>query len=67
MMEALMDWLKPEIVVAIGNDAHKALTELGYPCQYVRHPSYGGQAEFIRGIGQIYGLQTEMPQQGALL
>lgn len=67
MMESLMDWLKPKIVVAIGNDAYKALTELGYPCQCVRHPSYGGQADFIRGIEQIYGLQTEMPQQGALL
>ncbi len=56
---ALVEWLKPERLVAIGKDAYKALNELGYACHYVRHPSYGGQVEFIRGIEELYGLASE--------
>jgi hypothetical protein len=66
LIEALLDWLRPSTIVAIGNDARKALSELGYNCRNVRHPSYGGQADFLRGIDQIYGLDPR-PEQPQLL
>lgn len=67
VITTLIDWLQPETIVAIGNDAFNALTDLGYPCQHVRHPSYGGQSDFIRGITRIYRLSTSLPVQRALL
>lgn len=51
----LIDILKPRHFVAIGNDAHAALNNAGLKCSYVRHPSYGGQADFVKGLRQIYG------------
>lgn len=54
----LIDWLKPVNIVAIGNDAFKALNKLGFKCDYVRHPSYGGQTDFINGIRKIYNLNN---------
>jgi uracil-DNA glycosylase len=53
----LLDMLKPCQIVAIGSDAHRALTGLGCTdCCYVRHPSYGGQNAFITGITELYGV-----------
>lgn len=66
LIEEFLDWLRPTTIVAIGNDARKTLSELGYGCRYVRHPSYGGQADFLRGIEEIYGLSPK-PSQAALL
>ncbi len=48
--------LKPRRIVAIGRDASIALNGLSIPIETVRHPSYGGQAEFIAGINAIYGI-----------
>lgn len=67
VLEALLDWLQPATIVAIGNDAYRALTGRGYACSYVRHPSYGGQTEFLRGIGEIYLLPPAVPHQKELL
>ena len=52
----LIDWLQPKFIVAIGNDSHNALQKMGFDCNYVRHPSYGGQAKFVRGIQELYGM-----------
>ena len=52
----LLDWFKPTRVVALGKEAHKALARLGWTSTYVRHPSYGGQAEFATCIRALYGL-----------
>lgn len=52
----LVQNLAPVRVVAIGNDAAACLEQAGVPCIKVRHPSYGGQAEFLSQIGQIYGV-----------
>jgi hypothetical protein len=48
--------IKPRRIVAIGRDAGMALNGLDVRVEIVRHPSYGGQAEFISGVRQIYGL-----------
>lgn len=47
-------------LIAIGKDASKALKELGFAHDSVRHPSYGGQREFIAQIEKLYGLPPIM-------
>lgn len=55
----LLDALRPETVVAIGGDAAAALVRSGVTHVKVRHPSYGGQADFCRGIRAAYGLPLQ--------
>jgi hypothetical protein len=52
---ALIDMIRPKQMVAIGGDAGLALSAINVPVHVVRHPSYGGQAEFIAGICALYG------------
>ena len=59
LLTALIAMLKPRRIVAIGRDAGMALNGLDTRVEIVRHPSYGGQAEFIAGVNQIYGLATD--------
>jgi uracil-DNA glycosylase len=59
LLQALIDMLRPRQIIAIGRDAHMALGELGVPTAAVRHPSYGGQREFIEGMYSLYGIKEE--------
>lgn len=59
----LIDLVQPTKVVAIGRDAEKALTDLSVPVYLARHPSYGGQSEFVAQMEAHYGLK---PRQEAL-
>lgn len=52
----VLEMLRPRTVVAIGRDAHDALTDLRVPATTVRHPSYGGQSEFVGTLAALYGL-----------
>ena len=54
ILQALIEMVRPKTVVAIGRDAHMALAELTVPVICVRHPSYGGQREFIDGMHDHY-------------
>jgi uracil-DNA glycosylase len=54
----LIEMLRPEKIIAIGGDAHRAVESLGISSIQVRHPSYGGQNVFIRQIEQAYELNT---------
>lgn len=54
----LIHLLSPSRVLAIGRDAQLALDDLGVAAEKVRHPSYGGQAEFIAGVSTHYGLDA---------
>ena len=54
ILTTMLEWLKPTTVVALGADAESAIKRLGYSCRRVRHPSYGGQADFERQIREIY-------------
>jgi hypothetical protein len=56
LLLALIEMIKPRRIVAIGRDAGLALKDLEVPVLTVRHPSYGGQADFIAGLNQIYGV-----------
>lgn len=56
---ALIDMIAPRRIVAIGRDAALALSGIDVPVMTVRHPSYGGQTEFIAGVHAIYGLDDD--------
>ena len=62
----LLDTLRPQTVVAIGRDAQLALADFEVQAEKVRHPSYGGQAEFIAGACAIYGLTAAATEPEAL-
>ena len=61
MLMWLLETLKPKTVIAIGRDAQLALADLEVPAEKVRHPSYGGQADFIEGVCAHYGLMRCPP------
>lgn len=52
----LLHALQPRRIVAIGRDAQKSLEDMGVAAECVRHPSYGGQTEFIDTLHSIYRL-----------
>lgn len=60
LLTGLIAMIKPRRIVAIGRDAGMALAGLDIPVELVRHPSYGGQAEFIAGVNQIYGIVPDL-------
>lgn len=59
LMQALIGMIRPKRLIAIGRDAGLALNDIGLPVEIVRHPSYGGQSEFISGLQALYNF---MPQ-----
>jgi hypothetical protein len=56
ILEAVIQWLHPAIIVTLGADAEAAVNSIGCHCLRVRHPSYGGQTDFARQICNIYDL-----------
>lgn len=56
LLEALLKMIQPKQIVAIGRDAANALSDIKYPLKNVRHPSYGGQTEFITSVYSLYGV-----------
>ena len=56
ILASLILLLSPKRIVAIGNEAAKSATRIApNKCIFqVRHPSYGGQTEFISQIRSIY-------------
>lgn len=55
---SLIQMLRPKNIIAIGRDAHIALTNLGVETKKIRHPSYGGQSEFIAEMTRHYGIRV---------
>lgn len=62
----LLQTLNPRKVVAIGKDAQSALADLEIPAVGVRHPSYGGQTEFMSGITTLYKLPKDRRESSQL-
>ncbi len=56
IMVTLLELLAPNSILAIGRDAEAALTDLGIDARSVRHPSYGGQSQFVEGVTRHYNL-----------
>jgi len=62
----LIRLLRIERIVAIGQDAAIYASKLGVEVDQVRHPSYGGTADFREGMSRIHGL-TRLDRQGTLI
>lgn len=58
LLRQLIALLEPRRLIAIGNDAARAVFSLSTQCEaeYVRHPSYGGQALFMSKMCKLYNL-----------
>lgn len=56
VLKRLLDILQPEYVYTIGGDARKGLNRMGIETVSFRHPSYGGQTQFISEVETAYGL-----------
>jgi uracil-DNA glycosylase len=59
VLATLIELLRPKRIVCIGNDAYNALGRIhnSMPTVAVRHPSYGGQTQFIAQISALYRLK----------
>ena len=53
---SLIAWLGVKRIISIGQDALQYTKRFGVKVQAVRHPSYGGVADFRRGIADVYGI-----------
>jgi len=62
LLRELVEILQPKKLVCIGNDAEAAVARLDLDVSSVkvRHPSYGGQADFERQITDLYSLQSNI-------
>lgn len=68
ILMALLQMLQPRRLIAIGNDAARVTSQFTgtWTHSTVRHPSYGGQTEFVQKICELYGV-TQSTRQGVLL
>lgn len=66
LLESILEWAGDCELIAIGNDAAAGLNEVGLRCITVRHPSYGGTADFISGMEKIYKKDFSESAQHAL-
>ncbi|MGC4407319.1 uracil-DNA glycosylase [Rhizobium rosettiformans] len=57
-LEEIADIVNVRNIVAIGNDAALWAERLGRTTHRVRHPSYGGQTEFLEQMHGLYGISS---------
>jgi uracil-DNA glycosylase len=64
VLSELIHMLRPRRLVAIGNDAAKTAFRLAGLAEVaqVRHPSYGGQRDFVRQVHCLYDLRVSGDQ-----
>lgn len=55
----LVEMLAPKRLIAIGRDAQDALSGFDIEVVGVRHPSYGGQREFLSGVCEAHGVDID--------
>ena len=72
LLSQLIFLLKPRRLIAIGNDAARTAHRLSdqHTVIQVRHPSYGGQTQFLEQMCELYNLQSGLfqnPQYSAQL
>lgn len=70
ILTLLIALLRPRRIFAIGNDAAQAVARIDDRLEMipVRHPSYGGQTQFLRQIREAYELTVvEEPEMRLLL
>lgn len=65
LLSQLVGLLRPRRLVAIGNDAARTAHRLAdkQDVIQVRHPSYGGQTQFLAEIRELYGLHDRSDER----
>ena len=60
-LSQLISLLRPRLLVAVGNDAARTAHRLSdrHRVIQVRHPSYGGQTEFLTQVSELYDLNED--------
>jgi hypothetical protein len=68
LLAELIVMLRPRRLVAIGNDAAKTASRFAGEADVVqvRHPSYGGQRDFVRQVRCLYALKPKAEQLALL-
>lgn len=68
LLAELITMLRPRRIVAIGNDAAKVAFRMAATAEpvQVRHPSYGGQRDFVGQITSLYDLKADAKQMPLL-
>lgn len=61
LLDYLLKALRPRTVFAIGRDAQHALDTIGIVAVPVRHPSYGGQRDFLNDMCRHYRVTLGSP------
>ena len=61
LFKELLNILQPQQLIAIGNDADKAIKGLGLSCVKLRHPSYGGVSDFTKGVSDLHKMKSLSP------
>lgn len=64
ILTMLFGLLKPARILAIGNDAAAVAKRVSdsIPVTCVRHPSYGGQNQFLSQMAELYSLKSRSDQ-----
>jgi len=64
LLAELINMLRPRRLIGVGNDAAEVASRLAQNCEFahVRHPSYGGQTEFIEQIQLLYDVRITVEQ-----
>ena len=65
ILQTLISMFKARRLVAIGRDAQLAVKDIDIPVVTVRHPSYGGQSEFMSSLHDMYGLNKRRSSIGS--
>ena len=62
LLAELCTMLRPKRLVAIGNDAAKSFRRIanGAEVIQVRHPSYGGQSDFLKQVTSLYPCRMDL-------
>jgi hypothetical protein len=59
MLSELVSLLRPQVVVALGGDAARSSERIAPALTVpVRHPSYGGRAQFLSQMSDLYRLSA---------
>lgn len=68
ILAELIVMLRPRRLIAIGNDAAKTASRLAgnTAVAQVRHPSYGGQRDFLSQVRSLYDLKAQSEQLALL-
>ena len=66
-IQSLIERFDNPRLIAIGRDASQALQTLGLKHELVRHPSYGGQREFVTSMERIHVLAPAVDPPGRLI